>query len=476
VAAEPSVSPAALAARLDARIPPLMARYDVPGVSIALVRRGELVWSASYGYADRGRARPMTVEAVCRAESISKSVTAWGVLKLVERGVVGLDAPVRRYLRDWSLPESPYAEDSITVRRLLSGTAGMPLGTIGVRYPPEAARPSLRDALHEQARPVREPGSAFEYSNVGFNLLELLIEEVSGRPFAEYMADEVLHPLGMRRSSFAWNEGLRSAVPTGYDLEGRPVPVYVYAEKASGGLFTTLEDVARFAAAGRRGSAEGDAVLSEEGVRLLHTPQVEDLGIFGLVADGYGMGHFVETLPDGRRAAWHGGQGTGWMTHFHLVPETGDAIVILTNSQRSWPLMAQVLDDWARWSGLGSVRWSRLTHAVGALWIVVAALVLASLLQGYRLAAGLRRGHRRLVPLAREARTRPALQAVLAGAVISALAWAAAQPYLFVTSVFPGAAEWAGRALLLLAALTLLAALCPRARAAHRAPFFEERS
>ena len=111
---------------LDGRITRLMNQYGVPGVSMALVRDGELVWSAAYGYADFEHDRKMTVDAICRVESISKSVTAWGVIRLVEQGLVGLDAPVQQYLGNWELPESEYSEQNVTVRRLLSHSAGMP--------------------------------------------------------------------------------------------------------------------------------------------------------------------------------------------------------------------------------------------------------------------------------------------------------------------------------------------------------------
>ncbi len=126
----------------------------------------------------------MAVDAICRAESISKSITAWGVMRLVEQGLVGLDDPVQQYLGDWKLPESEYSEQEVTIRRLLSHSAGMSLGTIGEEYTPQSNIPSLRDYLTHEARLIREPGSGFLYSNPGFNLLELL----TGRDFAEYMA------------------------------------------------------------------------------------------------------------------------------------------------------------------------------------------------------------------------------------------------------------------------------------------------
>jgi CubicO group peptidase (beta-lactamase class C family) len=295
---------------LDGRINRLMNHYGVPGVSIALVHYGKLVWSAAYGYADLERDRKMSVNTVYRVESISKSVTAWGIMKLVEQGLIDLDEPVQQYLSSWELPESKYSEQMVTVRRLLSHSAGMPLGSIGeeLEYAPQSDLPSSRDYLTHEAQVIREPGSGFLYSNVGFNLLELLIEEVTGRDFKEYMAEEVLIPLGMHNSSFAWNEKLHVLMARGYDLKGKPVPPYVYPVNASGGLLAPVEDIARFVSAGMTGSYYSADVLLEEGSILqIHTREVDIPGIYGFVADSYGFGHFIETLSDGRQAIWHGG-------------------------------------------------------------------------------------------------------------------------------------------------------------------------
>ena len=181
-------------------------------------------------------------------------------------------------------------------------------------------------------------------------------------------------------------------------------------------------------------------MLGQESIRTLYTPEVEIPGLFGIVADSYGFGYFIETLSDGRQAVWHGGQGHGWMTHFHSVPESGDGIVILTNSQRSWPLIAEVLTDWARWSGFGSVKFGRITRATTALRVLIGIVVLVSLWQVYRLVRGLRSGKRRLAPLSSKTLVVRLLQAALGIGGIAVLAWSAAQPYLFVSSVFPGTA------------------------------------
>ena len=459
---QPQDSLEAFTEHLDQRVPQLMRRYGVPGASIALVRDGELVWANAYGYADLAQERKMTVDAVCRAESISKSVTAWGVMKLVEQGKISLDDSVQQYLSDVQLPDNIGTE--VTVRRLLSQNAGMPLGPIGagVEYAPQSEMPSLHDYLAQEVRLVRDPGSGFLYSNVGFNLLELLIEEVTGRDFAAYMADEVLAPLGMHRSSFGWDETLRPSIPLGYEQQGTPVPPYVYPVNASGGLFAPVEDIARFVSAEMTGSYGENIVLEQESIRDLHTPEVAVVGIYKFVADSYGLGHFIENLPEGQRAVWHGGQGHGWMSHFLAVPETGDGIVILTNSERSWPFMARVLTTWARWSGVGAVQMGIITQATIALQAFIGIVVLAFLWQGYRLLRGLRSGQRRFEPFSRDAWQVRLLQAALGLGVLVALAWSAAQPYLMATSIFPSTVGWAGASFLVGGMTMLLSASFPR--------------
>ncbi|HKL88313.1 MAG TPA: serine hydrolase domain-containing protein [Salinibacter sp.] len=459
VAARDSLT--AFTAHLDARVPALMDWYDVPGVSIALVRDGEQVWAGAYGVADRDTGRPMTVDAVFRVESISKPVTAWGVMRLVEAGRIDLDAPVARYLDTWTFPESPYDEETVTVRQLLSNSGGLALGTVGEEYRPNEERPTLRTHLSRNVRLVRAPGSAFSYSNAGFDLLELLVESVTGRDFAAYMTATVLRPLGMHRAQFGWADSLATAMPTGYDRAGTPVPPYVYPGNAAGGLFADVGAIARFAQSTVT-DADRRAVLSDSSVRVLHTPQVTVPGLYGMVTDAYGLGHFTETLPDGHRAVWHGGQGHGWMSHVHAVPATGDAIVILTNSGRSWPLMAEVLTDWGRWSGIGAVKMGRITTATTALWVGIALVVLASLWGAGRLVWGLRSGRRRWGPTARTGRLARLGMAGIGVGVLAVLMWAAAQPYLTLTSVFPVAADWAGLALLIGSLVLVASALFPQ--------------
>jgi CubicO group peptidase (beta-lactamase class C family) len=459
---EPSDSVDHFTSYLDQRVPVLMARLKIPGVSIALIRDGELVWSGAYGYADLEEERAMTVDTVCRAESISKSVTAWGIMRLVEKVQLDLDVPIQEYLIDWDLPETAFDDKGVTVRRLLSNTAGLSNGTIGEEYSPQSVLPTLEENLTQEARLVQQPGRSFLYSNPGFNLLELITEEVTGQEFSSFMEDEVLHPLGMLRASYRWRDEYQLQLPMGYEMNGSPVPAYIYPAAGSGGLFANVEDLANFVRAEMIGPYAADqAILSLEGIQQIQEPEVEIPGLFGFVADWYGFGHFIEVLADGRQAVWHGGQGHGWMTHFHAVPESGAGIVIVTNSQRSWPFIAEMLSYWAQWNDLGRLKFTIINQSTLIVKILAGAIILFSLWQLFQVIKGLRSGKYGFAPLAPESRVLRSTQALFGMAVIAGLSWSVAQPYLFVSSIFPGTINWLAGGLLFLAVVNIMAACFP---------------
>ena len=439
-------------AHMDERIPTMMKLYGIPGCNIALVKDGEIAWTEGYGYADVKSGRALTTDTPMSVQSITKSVTAWGVMRLRERGLIDLDTPVSQYLKSWQFPLSDYPAEKITVRQLLSHTSGMPLGDFTNTYSPGEDIPSNGDVMTREAVLMRKPGTEFSYSNTGYNILEIIIEDVTGKSFPEYIRTEVLLPLDMESAAFDIDEEVTPYPPTGYNLREEPVPVYLYPSKASGGLFATAQDIARFAVAGM----QENPVLSVESISRMYQPECHKVGIYGLIFEAYGFGHYIEKLPNGALSVSHGGQGNGIMTHLQAVPETGDAIVILTNSQRSWPFIAYVLSDWAQWRGFPSVGMGRINWGHYGLCIVIGMLISASLLVILRLVSTFYQQKRTGFKL---------LRVSAAFILLGVLILCACQRYLFITSVFPVLSVWLGGTAFVFSIVLLLSVVlpaCPR--------------
>jgi CubicO group peptidase (beta-lactamase class C family) len=307
-----------------------LAASTTPGLAVALVYHGQVVWAAGYGVADRTTGQPVTAATRFQAASLSKPVTAWGVLRLVEAGRIGLDEPVVGHLRRWRPPPSRFDADGLTVRRLLSHTAGLSVhGYVGQTS--DRPLPSIEASLAGETGdgfPVEllaAPGRGWLYSGGGYSVLQLLVEELTGRPFVDYLQAEVLDPLGMTASSFQWSRTFETARP--HDANGRAIPDFVFAEQAAAGLVTTAPDLARFLAAalaGPRGEPGGRGVLSPAGVGLALTAAPATEGRWGL---GYGLG----ILAGGDRLAYHEGANRGWRAGLALLPDRRAGIALPAN-------------------------------------------------------------------------------------------------------------------------------------------------
>jgi len=345
--------PASFPEHLRQTLPATLASEGISGVAVALVEEGEVTWQQGFGFADEAEQVPIDPRAtVFQVASLSKSVVAWGVQRLAQSGRLDLDAPIEDYLTRWQFPESHWDASEVTARRLLQHTGGTNIhGYFG--FDPSESVPTVVESLNGDTkglggvRLLAQPGTRWQYSGGGYTVLQLLIEEVTGQPFAEYMEEMVLRPLRMEDSSFEWSPDLRPRTATPFSVFNRPIPNYLYSSKASAGLYSTVSDFARFAAAGMDGVAEarGRGVLTEASVDALYEPQ--DPSRF------YGLGHQLYTLADGRVVVGHAGLNRGWRSFWLADPEGGRGIVILSNSQADYDLPAQTACVWTR-SVLGS--------------------------------------------------------------------------------------------------------------------------
>ncbi len=360
---------------LDARVPALLQQFAVPGITIATVVAGKPGEHYAYGFADREQNRPMTPNSVFEVASISKSFTAWRVMQMVDAGRLDLDTPLEKYIAPWPLPESGFPQVQVTARRLLDHTAGVNPGNLGVRSPDEPAlstravlRGEGRHPMIQTAGPSRlefAVGERFLYSNAGYMLLQLALEQQTGQRFSDDMKAQLLEPLGMTSSNFDWDQTLRARTATPYLADGSPSPVTILQDQATGSLFSTAPDLAKFLSASLAKSSVGG--LSPASKAMLHAPtrKLPAIEAQGLASDASAFGHYVETLGDGKHAVMNGGFVPGWTSQFYLVPETGDGIVLLTNSDRGRAVIAEIAADWAAWRGLSALKMTRTYGSVG---------------------------------------------------------------------------------------------------------------
>lgn len=300
--------------------------------------------------------KPVDRDTRFQVASMSKWITAWGVMTLVEAGKLDLDTPVSTYLKRWKLPASKFDNNGVTVRRLLSHTAGLTdgLGYAGFKpgepiQPLEASLSKAADASPGRDGIVRvgiEPGTAFEYSGGGYTLLQLLIEEVSGQPFNDYMKANVLDPLGMTGSTFILDEPAAN-VAEFYDVDGSPATHYRFTALAAASLYTTAADMTRFLQAhmpGQGGEPPGRGILRPQTLKDMRRPHAAQLG-----ADIWGLGTILYAPNNaGDHIIGHDGNNDPAInTAARLDPATGDGIVVLETGNRL--LATSVAGEWIFW-------------------------------------------------------------------------------------------------------------------------------
>ena len=328
-----------------------MAALGVPGVSVAVLLDGEIAWARGYGFSDLESERTVTTRTLFQAASISKPVAALAALQLVQEGRVALDADVNRYLTGWRVPPNAFsAEAPVTLRGLLTHRAGLSVsGFPG--YGPGEAVPDTAGVLDgrgntDPVRVVLTPGERWRYSGGGYTVMQQLVADLRGAPFAEVMRRRVLDPVGMVRSTYEQPipSERRDDVATGYRPDGTPVPGgwHTYPEQAAAGLWTTPSELALYAAEVQR-AWRGDSARVLNGVlaREMLTPDPDDWGL------GPGISE------DGERFR-HGGSNQGFRSTFAAAIDGADGVFVMTNSDAGSPLANEIaitVADAYGWSG-----------------------------------------------------------------------------------------------------------------------------
>jgi CubicO group peptidase (beta-lactamase class C family) len=314
-------------------------RWPAAGLAVVILRNGEPVWFSGYGVADIASRAPVTHDTVFRIGSVTKTMTALAVMQLWEQGLVDLDTPVAQYLRSFRLTPLRPGLPPVTVRHLLTHTAGLgywrrwsDLLRPGVGSGDTTRSVQSMADYYRRGLPVEvAPGTKWMYSNHGFATLGQIVEDVTGEPFVRYLQAHVFAPLGMERTDLVRSERVTVGHATGYVVRpGGLVPVTEreVATPAGGAVRSTPQDLARYATALLHdGANEHGTVLEPDTLKIMfqahHQPDPR--------VPGYGLG-FELGEEDGHRTVGHGGVVSGFLTQMVLAPDDSVGVVVLANT------------------------------------------------------------------------------------------------------------------------------------------------
>ena len=323
----------------------LMERFNVPGVSVAVIHDFEIHWAKGYGIADIETGAPVDTETMFQAASISKPVAAMGVLRAVQDGLFTLDDDINDILTSWTLDGGAFTRDRpVTPRTLTSHTSGLGDGFGFPGYDPSDPIPTVVQVLdgHELSNVgalfmERPPMSLMEYSGGGATLMQQALSDARDRPFAEIMRDGVLRPIGMNNSSYQQpisEERDRNAARA-HSREGKSMGAkwHVYPELAAAGLWTTSRDLARFAIEVQRSAiGQSNEVLSRMVVQEMLSPVgVGDFAV-GFTISKIGQGWYFR----------HGGSNWGFRATLLAHKVKGYGLAIMTNADQGGALAGEL--------------------------------------------------------------------------------------------------------------------------------------
>ena len=330
-------------ADIEKRIRESMAARRVPGVSIALIRDARIAWTGHFGVRDRTTNVPVDDATVFSAQSMSKPVFAYRVMKLCEQGVLDLDAPLTRYTRDLFVKDDPRLHE-ITARRVLSHTTGLP----NWRTPDDPLRINF------------PPGSKWSYSGEGYHYLQSIVSRLKGHvdetqcvafemghrvcasDFGEYMEGNLLRPFGMASSGYAFTPAMQRVLAAPHDADGTllpndpPAPPVIARYGSAGALMTTASDYARFLIEVMQPKPADDYRLNAASLADMLKPQIA-AGESPIKAS-WALGWQIWHLEPGTVVA-HGGDFDGRHSQSAFSPQRKNGFVILTNGEGGLPLI-----------------------------------------------------------------------------------------------------------------------------------------
>lgn len=320
-----------------------MKSYHVPSVSIAVIKNGTILWAKAFGMADEAENRMADPNTLYQVASMSKSVNAFGIMRLVQSRRISLDTDIRQLLRSWKFPDNDLSKNNpITISSLLSHTAG--LSVHGFRgYLHSESIPTINEMLDGTApsnsgkvEAILKPGTKVEYSGGGILITKKIIQDNIANNYDSVLDRLVLQPLGMNNSSFSQPLDAKwKNFACAYDEFGKEIPgkYYIYAEQSPDGLWTTASDYARFIISIQHSIEDkAGALLNKSTASTMLTPVLENAA----------LGFFI-TSKGPQKYFGHSGSNIGFRCAFSGSFTSGDGVVVLTNSDKGGNLVGEVI-------------------------------------------------------------------------------------------------------------------------------------
>jgi CubicO group peptidase (beta-lactamase class C family) len=305
----------------------LVAR-SVPSVAVAVAQGDRILWEEGFGWADIEQRRAATEHTPYSLASISKPITATGLMLLVQQGKIDLDRPVNDYLGFAKLNARAGSANDATVRRVANHTSGLPLHYQFFYADEPYARPSMDETILRYGNLLTAPGETFQYSNLGYGVLDYVISRVSGMSYAEFMRREVFLPLGMTQTTVGLPPGGDKTTAIRYGVDGLPIPDYDFDHPGGSAVFASAHDLVRFGQfhvlAHLRDQKQ---ILSDDTIASM-----KRVGEAGRPDSLYGIGFNVQER-NGYKIYAHGGGMGGVATQLILVADQKLSIAVLSNAR-----------------------------------------------------------------------------------------------------------------------------------------------
>lgn len=354
--------------KLDQLVQQTIKTFDVPGMSVGILKDGKLIYAKGFGIRSLTTKQPMEPTTLVGIASNSKGFTATALAMLADDGKINFDDKVTQYIPEFQMYD-PYLTQHVTIRDLLTHRAGLGLGQGDLMFFPQGGTLSVNDIIHNvrYLKPEHSIRETMDYNNIMFIVAGEIIHRVSGKPWAEFIEERILKPVGMNSSYGSYNRAIHilNKIDAHAPINGKAVQVphdWNETANAAGGIMSNIEDMATW------GEFLINGFTTKDGKKLVSDKQIQQLwniqqpipislnNAYDTHFYGYGMGWFLSDVK-GHFQVQHTGGLIGTVTQFTLIPDMKLGIIVLTNQQSgaAFNTITNTIKD--SYLGLGDRNW-----------------------------------------------------------------------------------------------------------------------